>query len=281
MFRRIAIIGLGLIGGSLGLAIKEKRLAKEVVGVSRRPSTMRHAIDIGAVDIVTRDLKKAVRGSDIVVICTPVLMVIEIAGRIKDYLEKTTILTDTGSTKSEIVKRIESMFSSKKVPFVGAHPIAGSEKSGIQYADKGLFKGSYCILTKTSRTDPSLVKIIKGLWRDVGMKVVVMGPEEHDNLLSRLSHLPHASSVALVNAISKKQINFTGRGLKDTTRIASSSPEMWADIFITNRDNISKDIKRFKQELSKIELALEKCDRSTLLALLKNAKTIRDSFETK
>ena len=276
MFKRITIIGLGLIGGSLGLAIKEKRLAKEVVGVSRRRSTILRALSIGAVDSVTLDLKKGIKGSDLIILTAPVLKIIDITRRIAPYLKKGAIVTDAGSTKKDIVDKIEKILSVGAY-FIGSHPLAGSEKSGVIYADKDLFKGAYCILTKAARTSPGALNKIKRFWNRLGMEVEIMSPARHDKVVSRLSHLPHAASVGLSNACSKVDLHLAAGGFKDTTRIASGSPELWKDVFITNRKNIIKDIKLFKKELSKIEKALIRNDSRDLLRLFKKAKAVRDS----
>ncbi|MFC1667372.1 prephenate dehydrogenase [Candidatus Omnitrophota bacterium] len=277
MFKRVTIIGLGLIGGSLGLAIKEKRIAKEVVGISRRPSTIRRALSLGVVDSATLDIKNGIKGSELVILSTPVLKIIGIAKLASDFLSKGAILTDAGSTKKDIVKSIENILPDN-VDFVGSHPLAGSEKSGVIYADKDLFKSAYCILTKTNNTDLKALAKIKRFWCELGMKVEVMTPERHDRVISRLSHLPHAVSVGLSNACGKKGLYLAAGGFKDTARIASGSPELWRDIFITNKTNVARDIKSFKKELSKIETALKKSDDRELLKLFKKAKLIRDSI---
>lgn len=277
MFKRIAIIGLGLIGGSLGLAIKEKRLAKEVVGVSRRQATIRRALSLGAVDRVTLDLRKGIRDADLIILTAPVLTIIDIAERIKDSIKKGAILTDAGSTKKDIVKKIEALLPAG-VNFIGSHPIAGSEHSGVAYADKDLFKGERCILTRTARTNKEALDKVKRFWNNLDMEVEVMSPEKHDHLISSLSHLPHAVSVALSNSCAKKDLHLAAGGFKDTTRIAAGSPGLWKDIFLTNRKNIIKDMKVLKKELSKIELALKKSNGSELLKLFKKAKDIRDSI---
>ncbi len=277
MFKRVTIIGLGLIGGSVGLAIKKKRIAKKVVGVSRRKSTIRRALSLGVVNEVTLDVKKGIKGSDLVILTAPVLKIIDIAVSILPFLKKGAILIDAGSTKRDIVKRIESVLPSG-VHFVGSHPLAGSEQSGVIYADKDLFKGSYCILTKTPKTNIKALNKVKRFWNMVGSKVVVMPPEVHDKVVSGLSHLPHAASVALCNSSTKRNLHLAAGGFKDTTRIASGSPELWKDIFVTNKKNISRDIKTLKKELSKIEKALGKNDISTLIRLFKKAKSLRDSI---
>ena len=277
IFKRITIIGLGLIGGSLALAIKEKKLAKEVVGVSRRKSTTRFAVKEKIVDFATLDLKEGVKDSDFVIIAAPVFKILEIAGTIAPFLKKGAIVTDAGSTKRYIVKGIEKI-RLKGAYFAGSHPIAGSEKSGIEYADKDLFKGAYCIITKTSNTNKKALDKIKRFWKALEMKVITMPLDRHDRLLSKISHLPHAVSVSLVNSAGRKDIGLAAGGFRDTTRIASGEPGLWKDIFLTNRENLIKDIRMLKKELSKIEAALKNNDSVHLLKLLSNAKVIRDSL---
>ena len=277
MFKRITIIGLGLIGGSLALAIKEKKLAKEIIGVSRRKSTIKRAAKEKIVDFATLDLKEGVRGSDFVIIAAPVLKIVKIAGIIAPFLKKSAIVTDAGSTKRYIVKSIEKT-GLNGAYFAGSHPIAGSEKSGIKSADKDLFKGACCIITDTKNTNKEALGKIKRFWKALEMKVIIMSLDRHDRLLSKISHLPHAVSVTLVNSAGRKDIGFAAGGFRDTTRIASGEPGLWKDIFLTNRENLIKDIKVFKKELFKIETALKNNDSAYLLKLLSNAKVIRDSL---
>ncbi|MBU4311903.1 MAG: prephenate dehydrogenase [Candidatus Omnitrophica bacterium] len=277
MFKRITIIGLGLIGGSLGLAIKRKRLARNVVGVSRRKTTIRSALSLRTVDSATLDLAKGVKDADLVILTAPVLTIINIARRISKHLKKGAIVIDAGSTKKNIVKKVEAVLP-RGASFIGSHPIAGSEKSGVMYADRNLFKGARCILTKTSRTDSKALGKVKRFWAGLGMKVEIMTPDKHDKSISKVSHLPHAVSAALVNSCNKKDLHLAAGGFKDTTRIASGSPELWKDIFLTNRQNVLSDIKIFKRELSKIEKALKKASSEELLRLLKKAKSVRDSI---
>lgn len=275
MFKRVTIIGLGLIGGSLCLAIKEKRLAKEIVGVSRRKSTIDQAVKNRIVDSATLDLKDGVRNSDLVVIATPVFKIVDIAKKIAPFLKKGAIVTDAGSTKKYIVENIANI-RLKDAGFIGSHPIAGSEKSGIKYADKDLFRGAYCILTETK--NKKALNKVKKFWAALGMKVIVMPADTHDRLLSNISHLPHAASVSLVNTAARSGLDLAAGGFKDTTRIASGEPELWRDIFLTNRENLIRDIKILKKELSKIEEALKSNNSRNLLGLLKKAKSIRDSL---
>lgn len=277
LFNRVTIIGLGLIGGSLALAIKEKKLTEKVIGVSRRKSTIDHAVKNKIVDLATIDLGEGVRGSDLVIIAAPVLKIAAIAREIAPFLKKGAIVTDAGSTKRYIVNNIEKT-GLKGAEFIGSHPIAGSESSGIRSADKDLFKGAYCILTETKNTDPKALNKVKRFWASLGMKVEVMSCQAHDRLLSKISHLPHAVAVSLVNSIGRKGIDLAAGGFKDTTRIASGESELWKDIFSTNRENLVKDIGAFKKELLKIEIALKSNNSPGLARVLNRAKSIRDSL---
>jgi len=271
----VTIIGLGLIGGSLCLAIKEKRLAKEIVGVSRRKSTIDKAVKNRVADFATLNLKDGVKDSDLVIITTPVFKIVDIAKKIAPFLKKGAIVTDAGSTKKHIVENIEKA-RLKDMDFVGSHPIAGSEKSGIKHADKDLFKGAYCIVTEAK--NKSALNKVKKFWASIGMKVIVMPAQSHDKLLSKISHLPHALAVSLVNTAAGNGLDLAAGGFKDTTRIASGEPELWQDIFLTNRGNLIRDINILKKELSKIEEVLKSNNSRKLLGLLKKAKSIRDSL---
>ncbi|MCX5687782.1 MAG: prephenate dehydrogenase [Candidatus Omnitrophica bacterium] len=275
MFNRITIIGLGLIGGSLALAIKEKKLAREIIGISRRKSTIDFAVKKKIVNFATVNLKDGVKNSDLVIIAAPVFKIVDIANALVPFLKDSAILTDAGSTKKYIIKNIEKT-GLESLNFVGSHPIAGSEKSGIKYADKDLFKGAYCVLTKTRNTNPKSLSKIKKFWEKLGMKIIVMSSEAHDRLLSRISHLPHAVSASLVNSVGVNRLDLAAGGFRDTTRIASGEPELWKDIFLTNRENLVKDIEIFKKELLKIEAALKNNNSQDLLRLLSKAKSIRD-----
>lgn len=277
MFKKVTIIGLGLIGGSLALAIKEKKLAKEVVGVSRRKSTISRAIKKKIVDSATLDLKRGVKDSDLIIIAAPVLKITEIMKLAAPFLKKGAILTDAGSTKRYVVKEAEKIIRGG-VYFVGSHHIAGSEKSGVKSADKDLFKKAYCIITKTKNADPKAMARLKKFWSGLEMRVITMTPQAHDKLLSGISHLPHAVSVSLVNSVDRNSLKLAAGGFRDVTRIASGEPGLWKDIFFTNKDNLIKDIEVLKKELSKIQAALKSNDQARLLKLLGKAKIIRDSL---
>lgn len=277
LFNRVTIIGLGLIGGSLGLAIKNHRLAKEVIGISRRTHTLTKALKIGAVDRVTLDARLGIKDADLVILATPVLKIPDIIKEISGGLKEGSIVIDVGSTKNFVVKEAEKSLP-VNVNFVGCHPMAGSEKKGIDFARNDLFKGNHCILTRTKTTERDALLKIKNFWERLGMKVVIMSPTRHDRIVSSLSHLPHAVSVTLINTLRDFDLRLGSGGLRDTTRIAASDPELWVDIFLTNKKNILRDIGNFEKNLKALETALKKSDRIILYNFFKKAKAKREAM---
>jgi prephenate dehydrogenase len=270
LFNRVAIVGTGLIGGSLALAIKKKKLAKEIIGVSRHKKTLllakkSHAIDKGSQDA------NIIKDADLVILATPVNTIIKLAPKIAKVIRKDCIVTDVGSTKQGIVSSLEKLFRN----FVGAHPMAGSEKRGIVYAHPGMFKNSLCILTPTKNTNRGSLKKIELLWRKVGAKTLLINPAQHDKILSLISHLPHIAAFSLIDAVPAKYLKFASSGLKDTTRIAASESELWADIFLSNRNNAVKAIEIFQKNLTQIKSAIQKKNRRKLTLILERAKLKR------
>jgi prephenate dehydrogenase len=273
LFGKVAIIGLGLIGGSLGLAIRKKRLARLVVGVSRRRSTLLSAKRRGAVDIACRDLN-AVKDADLIILAAPVGAILKIAEAISAVAKPGAIVIDVGSTKKEIVSRLKKLFPG----YVGAHPLAGSEKRGVLNADGNIFEGSLCILTPVAATRSQPLAKIKKLWNMLGSRVVYLKPGAHDDILAFVSHLPHLIAFSLVRAVPKGHLKFSASGFKDATRIASSDAEVWRDIFLSNRKSILKAVKVFRRSLSILETGLRKKDTNGLEILLRKTKKIRDSL---
>ncbi|MBI5574533.1 MAG: prephenate dehydrogenase [Elusimicrobia bacterium] len=289
---KIAIIGVGLIGGSIGLAIKsevgsrdrrksplEKSKVK-IIGIGRNLKRLKLAKKIGAVDEITTDIKRGVKDADIVFVCLPVGLIAETVKNILPYCKKDTIITDVGSVKQPIVSEVEKFFTqslnlsiSQSPAFIGGHPIAGSEKTSVKYASKELFENAVVVLTPTNKTDKKSLDIVKKLWKKMQAKVKIMSPVRHDKILAMTSHLPHAIAFALVNLADN--FEFVGNGFKDTTRIASSDPEMWADIIFNNRTNVRQAIKRIKFELEKIEKAKTK---EELAKIFRKAKEKRDYY---
>lgn len=279
----VSIIGVGLIGGSIGLAIKSSKIkVKKVIGIGRNLKRLKLAKKIGAVDEITIDIKEGVKDADIVFVCLPVGLIAQTIKSIFPYCKKDTIITDVGSVKKPIVDEVEKFLSTPySLPptpccFIGGHPIAGSEKTSVKYASKDLFKNAVVVLTPTNKTDKKSLDIVKKLWEKLKAKVKIMPPASHDKILSMMSHLPHAVAFALVN--SADNFEFAGNGFKDTTRIASSDPEMWADIIFNNRTNVRQAIKRIKFELEKIEKAKTK---EELAKILRKAKEKRDYYVNK
>lgn len=276
LFDKIGIVGLGLIGGSLGLAIKEKKLAGEVIGVSRKVKTIKAAVKINAID--TGSLKlSALGGCDLVLLCTPVKTILAQLTTMAPYLKKGCLVTDTGSTKSEIVKTAGGKLP-KTVDFIGAHPLAGSEKSGIYNADGGLFNGSLCILTPLKTSRAANMKKLSLFWETIGAKVKILDAGKHDEIISSTSHLAHIAAFSLVNSIPYGYLRFAASGLRDTTRIAASDPELWSGIFLTNKKQLLKSIGAFQKQLTEFTHAIRRQDEKKLFAEIKKAKLKRDKI---
>lgn len=273
LFNRVAIIGTGLIGGSIGLEIKKRRLAGKVVGVSRHKKSIIDAKRIGAIDAGSLDLS-IIRGSDCVIFATPINTIIGLAPRIARLISDDCVVTDVGSTKGQITAALEKVFPL----FVGSHPLAGSERRGIAAAQKDLFKGTICILTPTRKTDIVALHKINQLWRIMGARTVLGTPEAHDKVMAFISHLPHAVAFSLVAAVPEEYMIFAAGGLKDTTRIAASDPELWAQIFLSNTENTAKAIDVFQKKLSLIRLAIKNKNKRKLLAVLEQTSLKRKSI---
>lgn len=273
LFKKVAIVGPGLIGGSLALAIKKKGLAGQIIGVSRRRKTLLLARRMGAIDKGARDLR-IIRDADLVILATPVNTIINLAPRILKVIRKECIVTDVGSTKQMIVSKLGRIFPN----YVGSHPLAGSERRGVLNADAGMFKDSLCILTPTRNSNKTAQEKIKRLWRNLGARVVSMTPSSHDKILSFVSHLPHLVAFSLIGTVPAKYLKFASAGLKDTTRVAASDSEIWSDIFLSNQKNIVKAIGLIQKNLSKIKSAINRKDRRLLNKILKEAREKREAL---
>jgi prephenate dehydrogenase len=278
-FKKVVIIGTGLIGGSIGKALIKKGLAEEVVGVCRRQSTLERAVKEKAFTRgFVNSYEEALGGADLVLIATPVHTIREILEKIADTVNSPdVIVTDVGSTKKEIVEYADS-FKDKFV-FVGAHPLAGSEKAGVEFSSPELFEGSVCIVTPSAGTPEDSKNKLKGLWEAAGAKVVELTPEKHDEYLAFSSHLPHVAAYALMGALDESvPLSMLATGFKDTTRIAASDAVLWSDIFISNRDNVLKSIERYKEILSGIENDIRDKNEESLKKKLGSYKERRDEI---
>ncbi|MGE5279408.1 MAG: prephenate dehydrogenase [Deltaproteobacteria bacterium] len=266
-YGKIAIVGVGLLGGSLGLCLRRRRIARRVVGHFRDPQKIRPALVRGAIDEGTTDLREAVRGADIVVLATPVGDIEKKLALLRRIAGSNALITDTGSTKTSIVRAAVGL------NFVGAHPLAGSEQSGIQAARPDLFADSLCILTPRKK-DASWLKAA-AFWKRVGCRVVTMTARRHDFILSRTSHLPHLAAFTLMACVPPETLRFAAGGLKDTTRIALSPPQLWTDIFFANRREVLNALASYERALGHLRHALLHGRRPQVLSRLAAAQRKR------
>jgi len=279
-FKKITIIGVGLIGGSIGLAIKEKKAADMVIGVFRRESTLKKALKYKAVDKATMSIADGVLDADLVIVASPVHSIPKIIRMVAKYAKKGVIVTDAGSTKSWIVNSVErSLAGNRKIHFVGSHPMAGSEHAGVEFATKDLFEKAPCIVTKTGSTDSTSLKKVIKFWTSLGAIVKVMSPASHDKSVALISHLPHIVAFSLAGSVPSQELQYAAEGFGDTTRVASSDSGLWADIFLTNKREILRAGRFFEVYYRGILKAISKGDRKGLVNFLKRAKSKRDAFE--
>jgi len=276
MFNKIAIVGVGLIGGSIGLAVKKQKIAKEVVGIGRRNISIKKALDKKSIDKGTLSIKDGLSGADLIIIATPVDKVMPKIKEIVKHAQKGAIIIDVNSTKEMVADYGDRAVKEREVFFVPTHPMAGSDQAGVTYAQKDLFEDSICIITPTRSTDKEALNVIRRFWEVIGADVVLMSPKLHDQAVSNISHLPHLIAYALCKSTTAKDMNLSGNGFKDTTRIAKSLPHMWADIFIQNKKSLLNSIAVFKKSLSKIESDIKKNKRPQLIKKLNDAKNKRD-----
>jgi len=277
-FEHTTIVGVGLIGGSLGLALKERDLASDVVGVGYRDSTLKFAEGRGAIDRWTLDTAEGVADADLVVLCTPVGLVAEKAAAALPAMKPGSILTDVASTKAVITEKVEAILPDG-VAFVPAHPMAGSEKRGNDSARADLFEGARCILTPTDKTPAEAVAIVTKMWEGVGATVETLDVDVHDRIVAQISHLPHLVAPAILNAADPLSLPYAASGLKDTTRIAASDVKLWIDIFKDNRENALEALSRFGEEMHALRDALDRSDWGTLAGLLDAARERRRAME--
>jgi prephenate dehydrogenase len=276
-FKTVAIVGVGLIGGSIGLALRQRGIAEHVVGVGRRQSSLRTARRVGAVTNTTIDLAKGVAEAELVVVCSPVALVAEHVRQAALACPEGTLMTDAGSAKQAIVEALDAQLP-RGCRFLGSHPLAGGEKSGAAHADANLFEGRIAILTPTRNTRAEDFDLLERFWSDLGSVVIQMAAEEHDRALAATSHVPHAVAAALAATIPETHFRLSGAGLLDTTRIAAGDPGLWKPIFAMNRRNVLAALARFEGQLALLRSALERGDEDALEKLLAAAKKTRDAL---
>ena len=281
MINKITIIGVGLIGGSLALALKERNLAKAVFGYGRDLTRLEEAQKSNVIDAFSTNIKEAIDEANIVVIATPVGTFKDILGQIKPLISSNVIITDVGSTKSDIVNIVNEVLKDKSGCFIPAHPIAGKERSGFEVSDSSLYDGKKVIITPQEANSPESIDMINQLWTNVGADVDFMSAESHDNLLGMTSHLPHMLAFSLVNYLVDQNPNasiYAGGGFKDFSRIASGDAIMWRDICLQNKNQIMNHLKGYQSTLDDLLEAINDEDSEKLGQLFTTAKKTRDSW---
>ncbi|WP_148862474.1 bifunctional prephenate dehydrogenase/3-phosphoshikimate 1-carboxyvinyltransferase [Marinobacter fonticola] len=283
LFQRMAVLGLGLIGGSLAKAVREQKLAACVVGADLRQDELQRGLELGVIDEAAESLAAAVSGADLVVIAVPVRAMASVLTEIRPHLEKNAVLTDVGSTKASFVTSVEAVFGCWPDRVIPGHPIAGSEKSGIAAARTDLFNNHKVILTPSETTNSGALSRLSALWSACGATVLTMSVEHHDEVLAATSHLPHLIAFSLVDTLAGEDDNleifrYAAGGFRDFTRIAASDPVMWHDIFLSNREAVLRVIDHFNADLSVLREAIEVGDGKRLLQVFSRAKAARDHF---
>jgi len=273
----VAIIGVGLIGGSIGLALRQRGLARTVVGIGRTASRLRIADEIGAVSWTTSDVARGVADADLIVVCTPVEMVADYVRQASRACRSDALITDAGSTKGEICRSLAGGLSGRGT-FVGSHPMAGSEKSGPEFADPNLFEDCVTVVTPLDGSAQDSVGYVEAFWRSLGARVLRMSPEEHDRAVAEISHLPHLVASALAACADPLDLVLAATGWRDTTRVASGDVELWRQIFTENRCHVLQSLAKFEKVLSAFRHALERNDAAELRRLLDAGKRNRDTL---
>lgn len=282
-WEKITLVGVGLLGGSLGLAIKQHRLANRVSGYVRRPQSIAECEKSGAVDQADTDLWRAVEKTNLVILCTPIAQMAALTAKMLPALPRGCIVTDVGSVKASVVTEVEPLVTEAGGHFIGSHPMAGAEKMGVSSARADLFKGAVCALTPTTQSNPDALARLEGFWQAVGARTLRLAPELHDDLVSRSSHLPHVVAAELANYVlspvhPREQGLLCANGFRDTTRIAAGSPEMWRDISLANRKNLARVLGVFIEDLQEFQLALENQDVKVIEEFFNQAKERRDAW---
>jgi prephenate dehydrogenase len=273
-FEKIAVVGTGLIGGSIAMAMKNKGLCRQVIGISRHKESLVSAKRLGAVDVASLSLE-AIKDADLVILAMPVSAILKLAPKISGIVKKDALVFDVASTKASISQKLSGLFKF----FVGTHPLAGSEKKGIDFARPDLFLNSLCIITPLRNTDKAAVIKVKRLWEALGAKTLVINPQRHDQILGFVSHLSHIVAFSLINSIPAEFLKFSTASLKESTRIASSDPGLWVDIILDNRKNSLAGISRMQANLQQLKSALQNSSSGKLTGIFKKAKIRRDSLQ--
>ncbi len=282
-FGRVAVIGVGLIGGSFALALKGARACAEVVGVGRNPENLRLAHELGVLDATAPDPAAAARGADLVLVATPVAQIDAVFAALAPVLAPNTLVTDAGSTKRDVVAAARARLGAKLAQFVPAHPIAGAEQSGVRASRADLFQGRRVVLTPLAENPAEALARVGAAWQACGARLSRMTPEEHDATFAAVSHLPHVLAYALVHEIASRAnsaqlFGYAAGGFRDFTRIASSHPEMWRDICAANGDALLAELDRYLAKLGEVRARLAAGDAPALERLFAEARAARNRW---
>lgn len=277
-FSVVTIVGVGLIGGSIGMALKKRGLADVVRGLGRNRASLETARALGAIDEVHLEPATALRDAQFVVLCVPVDRIVEQALACASACPQGAILTDAGSTKARIAAGLAGRLPAG-IEFIGSHPLAGSEKKGAENADPNLFVDRMTVLTPCPDTSARTTSLAAAFWRGLGSRTCELSPEDHDQVLALTSHLPHVAASALAGVLSPRDIPLTATGFRDTTRIAAGDPELWTAILIQNREAVTRAMRRFEARLADFRNAIETAHAATVDRLWREGKAIRDALE--
>jgi len=281
--KTLALVGVGLIGGSFAMGLRRAGIAPRIVGFDRDRGALESAASLGVIDTAAESVSEAVKGADLVVIAVPVRSVGPVLHDVALAMEADAVVTDVGSTKAEVVRVAREELRERFPRFVPGHPIAGRETSGVESALVDLFRGARVVLTPTDKTAPDAIETVRGAWEAVGAKVATADAEEHDRIFAAVSHLPHILSFALVSEIASRDnaaelLGFAAGGFRDFTRIAASSPQMWRDIALQNREALLAELERYQARLAVFRELIERGEASGLERLMQEARTTRTNW---
>ncbi len=283
---KLVVIGVGLIGGSFALALKRARAVRQVVGVGRTRRNLAAALRLKVIDEVQHDPARAVQDADLVLLATPVGQMAAVMASIAPHLPPRAVVTDAGSTKRDVIACARRFLGGHFPRFVPAHPVAGTENSGASAAFAELFRNRCVIVTPQRDTTASAVKLVRRAWETCGAQMMRLDAQEHDAIFAAVSHLPHVIAYALVSTLARRRnagqlFGFSGGGLRDTVRIAGSSPEMWADICLANRDALLAALQEYEDELERVRAAIESGDGAVLKRMFEQARSAREKWMVK
>lgn len=281
--KKLVIFGVGLIGGSVALALKKAGHSTQIIGVGRSQQSLQTALDLGVIDVATSNIADAMRDADMVLIAAPVAQTPSILSAIKPHLGAQTIITDAGSTKGDVLRYAEEILGELSRQFIGGHPIAGAEKSGVTAATDNLYISQNVVLTPSKNTNPQAILTVRKLWLDCGANVSEMSAETHDSIFAAVSHLPHLLAFALVDDIASRAnaaqlFGFAASGFRDFTRIAGSNPEMWRDISLANKEALLGELAAYQTEIELVKTMLQNADGAELQALFERASVARNAW---